>query len=64
MNGAKYPRKWELINPKEDWERLRVPRGWIVHHSSRYLSGNNIDRISECAIFIPDENHEWILEET
>lgn len=62
MNGAKYPREWELINHKQDWERLKVFGGWLVHHSSRYLIGDK-EEVSECAVFVPDPEHNWNLED-
>lgn len=62
MNGKKYPREFELINDKEDWERLRVHGGWIVHHSTRYLLNPNKEVVSECSVFVPDIDGEWVLE--
>lgn len=62
MNGQKYPRTFEIIDRKEDWERLRVPNGWIVHHSTRYILNATHEVVSECSVFVPDKDGEWILE--
>jgi hypothetical protein len=34
----------------KNMHRLAVPHGWLVYSSS------------EVVIFVPDENHEWVLE--
>lgn len=62
MNGTKYPRSWELINSRQDWERLKVPGGWIVHHSTRIAFGDKKEVNSECVVFVSDPNYDWNLE--
>ena len=63
MNGRKYSREFELISKKGNWERLRVPGGWQVHHVTKYLIGDKIAFVSECSNFIPDPDGSWIFEE-
>lgn len=59
-NIYKYSRIPEFVH--ENLIRWRVPNGWIVNNSSvQILSGEKIF-MSESMIFIPDENHDWILE--
>lgn len=49
----KYPKKWEEIDGTTD--RLKVHGGWIV----RYCY---IERKLLHQIFVPDSNHEWVLD--
>ncbi len=56
LSFAKTHLPWEkMMDPTDNWDtprmyRMPVPHGWLV-----YTGGNG-------SIFIPDENHEWILE--
>ena len=59
-NGKHYPRTFEVIS--ENFERLRVHGGWIVHHSTEVISGSETTVHSECMVFVPDENDDWMLE--
>jgi len=52
MQPEKYPRTWEKISL--GMYRLKVPGGWV-------FSEEGDEHTSNC--FIPDQNHEWILEE-
>lgn len=61
MNGHKYPRAWEFIKNNEDWKRLKVPGGWLVHHTETHLVGNYV-AVSECCTFFPDPDGDWVLE--
>jgi hypothetical protein len=60
MNGHHYPRKWEIIT--ENFERLKVPGGWIVHNSTTIIIRDKDIRASECMIFVNDKDYEWSLE--
>jgi len=49
--------KWEIIwnnSCANETYRMQVPGGWLVRH---YL--NN----SSCMSFVPDPNHQWIIQE-
>lgn len=51
----KYPRRFEVIDKKDDSFRLKVPHGWVVYLGSEH---------GDCAaVFVPDEKHEWVLED-
>ncbi len=50
----KYPRRFEVIDKKDDSFRLKVPGGWIV-----WMAGTQ----EGTALFVPDPNHEWVLED-
>lgn len=55
--NQEYSRKMEIIGDTDIY-RLKVPDGWLVS-----CFEINIHGISDCAsIFVPDENHEWIIE--
>jgi hypothetical protein len=69
--GKGYPREWEFVikdrNPSV--YRLRVHGGWILALNTvnykRYRPSGIIyrDRVDKNEhIFIPDPNHEWVLE--
>jgi hypothetical protein len=49
-----YPRKLEVVHRSSDIYRLKVPGGWLV-----LLFGTQ----EGSALFIPDPNHEWVLED-
>ncbi|MBA3536473.1 MAG: hypothetical protein H0T84_07685 [Tatlockia sp.] len=61
LSFAAIPANWEAI--KAPWPgigytyiyRLPVPGGWLVYTHARHDS-------SASALFIPDVNHEWVLE--
>ncbi len=50
---------WEEIQgpSNEPLYRMSVPHGWIVHTRSSTFYG-----YSPTSIFVPDENHEWVLD--
>lgn len=56
-NTKLYSREPEMIRDASTWiERYKVPKGWLVN--TMHLS---CGVLASC--FIPDDNHEWILEE-
>lgn len=46
---------WEVIDNHNTTYRLHVHGGWLV----RFYMNN-----SSCMSFVPDLNHEWVIEET
>lgn len=60
MNGKKYPRYWEEINPS--LERLKVPGGWIVHATTTVIVQDRTFTASESLVYVEDEEFEWHLE--
>jgi len=67
--GKVYPREWEIVikdrNPSV--YRIRVHGGWIVSLNTvnykRYRPSGIPYRVDKKEhIFIPDPNHEWVLE--
>ena len=72
--GKVYPREWEdmgkdthpFVTSKLGY-RLRVHGGWIVAfgddiYKKNYSTGHIINLNKKKYIFIPDPNHEWVLE--
>ena len=72
--GKVYPREWEdmgkdthpFVTSKLGY-RLRVHGGWIVSfgddiYKKNYSTGHIINLNKKKYIFIPDPNHEWVLE--
>ena len=58
----KYSRKWEKIS--QDTLRLMVFGGWLVRSQDAYTIGDSEATPIELGIcFVPDPNHQWILEE-
>jgi len=49
---------WESVG--EQSRRAKTPTGWIVNTWSYDYDGNIV---CESMCFVPDEKHEWILEE-
>ena len=67
--GKVYPREWEIVikdrNPSV--YRIRVHGGWILSfgddiYKKNYSTGHIINLNKKKYIFIPDPNHEWVLE--
>jgi hypothetical protein len=67
--GKVYPREWEWIKNKYkgySFGRLRVPGGWLFTDGLLKMM-REIKFRDRCTnhndfIFIPDPNHEWVLE--
>lgn len=60
MNGLKYPREWEPVNPNT--ERMLVPGGWLVHTFTKTIVGDKFFTNSEALQYVPDKENRWILE--
>ena len=55
----KYPRVWEEINDDKEagCARLKIYGGWLIS-----AWANKGKEPSESLVYVPDKNHEWILE--
>jgi hypothetical protein len=54
-----HPREWERVHSGTD--RMPVPGGWIVKHSTATLDNNECISTSHALTFVPDPAHEWVL---
>lgn len=61
MNGAKYPRDWEIIS--ENLKRIRVFGGWLVSNSTIVLVPGKNPVVTESLQYMPDEFANWHLED-
>lgn len=58
----KYPREWERLAEKSVLSRLRIHGGWLVFMKESIGARNGV-AMTSALTFIPDPNHEWILED-
>jgi len=58
-----YPREWQEITKDGQLKRLKVPGGWIVWNRTMLVDRDKFVVHSESMVFVPDDNHTWILED-